>query len=1219
MKAIRVTAIVLAALAITIAVLFAVVLTTDLGRFKPLAESLASDLLVRELRIDGPLSVTIGSEIHVVAEGVRITNPDWAAGENLVRAGKLEVRLQTLPLLSEQYIIENLELDDVEIQLEQNGAEENTWTLFGPDDEADTDEDDSPLQLELRQARIRTLALSYSDPGREAPLNFQAARIDERLLESGDAEFALDGELNGTAVSIDATAGKFADLLAAGPARVELQAVIGEIAISGNAGVDNLAAPRDVSARLEIDGPNAQYLTDVLDIPPVTQGPLRLLVSVIPETGRTGLNVQGEFGEFELDVTGTTADLQDLSDASVGFSASGPDAAVFGDLAGLEHIPPDPFSLRGEVRRDGERLEVDSVALSIGETEFNLSATVADLSSVDGSVVNLKLEGPDFGRFNKLLGVPGRLTGPFSLVAALGQSPSGEELVDVTATARDIRASVTGVVSTEADFVGTELVVTAAGDDLSIITAALDIADGPGVSFDVQAELSRNDLGFAIADGLVTLGEDVIRVDGLVGAEPLKADTDISFSVKGADLGETLAVLEVDANQIPDGPYQASGRVYRDGDGFALEKLKATLGQGGGYQATIDGTVSDAEDFVGSKLAVSASGGNLREAAAIAEIDGLPADAFQVSANVERRVAGFAISDGKARLGGTRAQLDGRLGDTGDLEGTDMNVSIKGDSLAELAPEEGDLSLADVPFDVSANVGINNSALGIRDLAVTIGSGKLGGNATIGLSPMLDTGSVDIEASGPDVSEWLPRSADFLPADVPFDLTAQLNWKATLFSVERLLLKLAKGRLEAKGTVDVVDNLAQTDLKIDAQVANLSNLGVIAGTRLPAEQLDFSAELLGEEKLVRLEGLRVVAGDSDLSGKASYDLRGERPRVEVELSSRLLDLRPFLTGRQAAAEESPEPAADAPPEDSRVIQDTPIPLDELNQLDAQVEVSIGTLVLTDLQLTDLLINGNLQAGGLRIDRFELSGERGGTLAGKVDILPVADGANVSLVLDGDDVAVGFTPISPDAVDQLPSYDAQLNLAGRGATVRELAASLNGTVRLLGGSGKVKGIPALGFIMGDVFFEVLDTINPFTRQQGYTQIQCFAVLLRSVDGTVDGEPAVVLQTDKLNIVSTAYVDLRTEAIDVRFEVAPRKGIGIGMTDLVTPYTKISGTMAKPSLAFDAEEAVKRGTVTAATLGTSWLAKKIKGRFFSPKDPCGVAAAEADEEMLQTGDE
>ena len=133
------------------------------------------------------------------------------------------------------------------------------------------------------------------------------------------------------------------------------------------------------------------------------------------------------------------------------------------------------------------------------------------------------------------------------------------------------------------------------------------------------------------------------------------------------------------------------------------------------------------------------------------------------------------------------------------------------------------------------------------------------------------------------------------------------------------------------------------------------------------------------------------------------------------------------------------------------------------------------------------------------------------------------------------------------------------------------------MRLVGGSGQTKGIPT--WFMRDVTAEVIEKVNPFRKKDPFMHIQCFTVLLRSVGGQVDGVPAVVLQTDKLNI--------------------------------------ISGTMAEPKLAFDTEEAVTRGTQTVATLGTAWIAKKVKSRFFGPKDPCGKAVAEADAEMEAGG--
>jgi hypothetical protein len=146
-------------------------------------------------------------------------------------------------------------------------------------------------------------------------------------------------------------------------------------------------------------------------------------------------------------------------------------------------------------------------------------------------------------------------------------------------------------------------------------------------------------------------------------------------------------------------------------------------------------------------------------------------------------------------------------------------------------------------------------------------------------------------------------------------------------------------------------------------------------------------------------------------------------------------------------------------------------------------------------------------------------------------------------------------------------------------------------------------------MRDITAEIVGAVNPFSKKDPYTKIECIAVLLRSVDGQVDGQPALVLQTDKLKIISVAFIDLATEKIDVTFETSARKGIGIGVSDFITPFTKVSGTMANPTLTLDAE----RGSTAVATLGLSIIAKKTRERWFSAKDPCGKEVLKADEEM------
>ena len=289
-----------------------------------------------------------------------------------------------------------------------------------------------------------------------------------------------------------------------------------------------------------------------------------------------------------------------------------------------------------------------------------------------------------------------------------------------------------------------------------------------------------------------------------------------------------------------------------------------------------------------------------------------------------------------------------------------------------------------------------------------------------------------------------------------------------------------------------------------------------------------------------------------------------------------------------------------------MIPDAAIPLDALKQLNAKVDILIAELVLPETTVNDVLLDASLQDGALRIDKFRVSDQRG-MLTGNLKVLPSAEGAQLNTAIEGTKVSLGLTPSGPDAVDLLPSYDFQVKIAATGATVREMAASLDGTVRLLGGSGQTKGIPA--WFMRDFTAEIVGAVNPLSKKESYTKIECIAVLLRSVDGQVDGQPALVLQTDKLRIISVASIDLETEKLEASFETSARKGLGIGVTDLITPFTKVSGTLSNPTLVVDAERA---GTAVA-TLGLSIIAKKTRDRWFSDEDPCAKEVLKADEEM------
>jgi hypothetical protein len=118
------------------------------------------------------------------------------------------------------------------------------------------------------------------------------------------------------------------------------------------------------------------------------------------------------------------------------------------------------------------------------------------------------------------------------------------------------------------------------------------------------------------------------------------------------------------------------------------------------------------------------------------------------------------------------------------------------------------------------------------------------------------------------------------------------------------------------------------------------------------------------------------------------------------------------------------------------------------------------------------------------------------------------------------------------------------------------------------------------------------------------------LLHFDDGVLEADPVLVQQTDKLRIFANTKINLKTEKLDANFRIEARKGLGLSLSNLLNPYIKVTGTLAKPSVVIDPEGVLIEGGVAVATAGLSILAKGLKSRFLSAKDPCGKALADAD---------
>ncbi len=210
--------------------------------------------------------------------------------------------------------------------------------------------------------------------------------------------------------------------------------------------------------------------------------------------------------------------------------------------------------------------------------------------------------------------------------------------------------------------------------------------------------------------------------------------------------------------------------------------------------------------------------------------------------------------------------------------------------------------------------------------------------------------------------------------------------------------------------------------------------------------------------------------------------------------------------------------------------------------------------------------------------------------------------------NGDDIRLAVVPgMNVTAAASL--YKVQIDVAATGRNLRDLAASLDGSIRLEGTGGRVPNSRMNQALTSDFLGELARTLNPLSKRQEFTDVVCQAYLFEAGGGALRTDPAIVIRTKELDVVSTGSVDLRTEAIDFNFKTAARGGLGFSAGELLNSYVKVSGTLSKPHLTVDPKGTLVYGGAAFATGGLSILATTLWDRVTRQKDPCAAALAEA----------
>lgn len=1184
-------------LVITLVISFVVVVYNPHIIKGPLERNL-SRMAGYPISLKGDLVIRPGKMTKLTANHVHISAPAWASHQDLVAVEHLKLSLLTSSLFEDIIVIDSLKVDKLELNLETNSEGKGNW-LTANRPEPETESNSTSPAIIFKTIAISDTNIRFRNGKKDVENVLYIASFDKRELPDGMLHTQVSGDLNNRPVEATFTMGPYANLIHGKDINFTVDGHLGELKIVGGGLVDDLLKPRQPVFDIDLKGPDTDEITAMLGIEDLGGGAFSLRTKGGPVNGVYEADINGKVGDISLSATAQASDIAQFYELDLELAINGPSLSSFTRVFGLKHWPDKPFSLTGQAARVGDTLDVRDLTLNIGGTKLLLDALMTEFPTLEGSRVKLTISGDDVKQFHDLIGIEGPATGPFNIVGKIDATPEGLELLQVKLDTSLGHVTVSGPLGEAPDYIGSKLDLHIDGQNANSVMTVFGIDMLPERPFNMNARIEVAEGGLHIERGvLVTIKDERLELGGFVAFGSGSVGTSVDMKIGGKHFAEMIR-RHVGNTELPDSPYELSGQIKVQEEGIRLENMVF------GYEGitlSSDGLIKPGDQLSGTTLNFQIGGENFSSLDTFKAVGTsldvfVPGQAYQFDGRFVVESNGWKLDGVNGRIGETVLDFDALISKQSDLSGSNIQFSIEGPDLIKLLRTQSEPGLPAGPFESSGTLDLTAQTLAINDfkLKTTRASGVVDLDLGWPFSKNSDI-SFNVNLQGDDIRRFIPRNESFEAEKAEFQLKAAGSKQGDSLAVDQFDSTIGNMRITLTAKAD--DNPDDNDIAIAFNVLSedISTLGKLKGKNLPAQALDLKAEFKGNAGRFVLSNLVGSLGDSHINGELAVSLKGNKPDIKLNASSRYIDIRPFL------GEKKPRDKAPATTKPDRLIPATPLPLDTLAAADISIVLNVDELRYRQASITNLRLGLEQQAGSLKIKEFFYEAPRG-TLDASLSVEPVgANQANVQIDLNTEDFLINFSGLPAEKLSQVPAFDVDFHVTGTGGTIREVAGSLNGSLYMASKGGNAENIDlsVLETFILDELFSVLMPKSENTLKQ--TRFNCIATNIEITDGLLKTKPAIAFTSDKIAVLTKGTVDLKTEKMNLNFNSTPTNALKISPGEIFYPYVLISGTLAEPKVGVDPGKAALHGGAAIATMGISVLAKGLIDRASNAVPVC-----------------
>ncbi len=750
-----------------VAVLFGtallLLLTVDLGRFKGHVEDFVTEATGRDFVIDGHFNLSVGRSIELAAEDVRLANADWGTAENILELERLVVSIDTGSLLSHPVELLNLEVEGLEIHVERDSStQQSSWSFdddSARDDHVDEGHEAFELPVWLERARFERIGITYGQGWLDEPRTITISAANISSDESDLLTMGLAGAVGEDPIAADGLIGPLSALLDGKGLRWELQATVGQFLGSTDGTFRNLFDLDGPDVQAAMRGPSAERVLARFGLPALAHGPVNLELDITEHSDGIELRADGEFGDLTTNLTGNAKSLTVLDNLELTVDIRGPNLKAVGELFDAGFLPSAEFLVDGAIAIADESLRFESVILAAGEARVKIDGTLTTAATDPDARVSLVASGPALTDF-----MPPGLA---------DRAPSG---------AFDLRAVATGPLHR------------------------------PQLK-ELNGRVGSDALVFELDDATV----DIV---GLMRTSPVVDGVTASIGISSKDL-QSLLEPWVDV-AVPSLHFEVEGVLEGSDRALKLSNVVYRLGEIGG---TLEGTTGTLPSLDGLRISNSVSGNDiseLRNLLADPEADlYLPAADFETHTTLSKTPAGWFADSWLIRIGDSRLEMQGELGDFEDASGLDIDIEASGPDLRLFVPDSN--INAPVPYEIIGGMKISDTTIELQQVDLRIGETTAWLDGRLPTSSQLMDAEFDVRVAGPNLQRiGQAFGVQTLPADA-FRFEGAMTRSGHSYLIDGLTAVVGKNDLGGKFGLTVSDKLRISG-NLESRYLNISEL-----------------------------------------------------------------------------------------------------------------------------------------------------------------------------------------------------------------------------------------------------------------------------------------------------------------------------------------------------------------------------------------------------------